>query len=60
MGKIAENPLRDFSKQKRESLSNRQELQQHCVQKKPENTNVCQPELNCGIFLQWNSAATDC
>ena len=34
MEKIAENPLRDFSKQKRESLSNRQELQQYCVQAK--------------------------
>ena len=33
-GKTAENPLRDFSKQKRETLANRQELQQHCVQAK--------------------------
>ena len=33
-GKTAENPLRDFSKQKRETLANKQELQQHCVQAK--------------------------
>lgn len=61
MWKIAENPLKEISVNKKEKpLHTGKNFSSTVFRQKPENTNVCQPELNCGIFIQWNSVATGC